>query len=90
VGKTVLVEEGEQRVIVRAGELVVVEHERAAKRGSCVVKPEHVAAFWKLCLPPHAPTPPAPPSWELTFAEGVATTPLGVYEAAAGLAEGVE
>jgi transposase len=87
VGKTVLVEEGEQRVIVRSGELLVVEHARAPKPGACMVKPEHVAAFWKLCLPPGTPTPPARPPWELRFEEGVATTPLWVYEEAAGRAE---
>jgi transposase len=88
VGKRVLVEEGEQRVIVRVGDLIVAEHARAPKPGSCMVHPEHVAACWKLCLPPGAAVPTALPPWQMTFEEGVATTPLAAYEQAAGLTEG--
>lgn len=84
VGKEVLVEVGEQRVKIRAGDLILAEHPKAAKPGACMVQPEHAAAFWKLCLPPssgRAGEPQEPPrrSWEVTFSEAVATTPLTAY-----------
>jgi transposase len=83
VGKTVVVEAGEQQVIIRAGELIVAEHPRAVQPGSCVVQRAHVAAFWKLCLPPEGPASDPPPNWQLTFQDGVATRPLLAYAQAA-------
>jgi hypothetical protein len=84
VGKEVLVEVGEQRVKIRAGDLILAEHAKAAKPGACMVQPEHAAAFWKLCLPGvsgREGEPPEPPrrSWDVTFSEAVATTPLAAY-----------
>jgi len=81
VGQTVLVEFGEQRVVIRAGDLVVAEHARAPHPGACMTQPEHVAAFWKLCQLPDPPR--GTPNWQLTFPEGVATRPLSAYEQAA-------
>jgi transposase len=89
VGRTVLVEEGEQRVTVRVGDLILAEHARAPQPGSCMVHPEHVAALWKLCLPPDTPPPPAGPGWQVTFTEGVAQRSLATYEAAVQGAEGL-
>ena len=89
VGRTVLVEEGEQRVIVRVGDLILAEHARAPQPGSCMAHPEHVAALWKLCLPPDAVPPPQGPGWQVTFTEGVAQRSLATYEAAAQGAEGL-
>jgi hypothetical protein len=83
VGQTVLVEVGEQQVVIRAGELVIAEHARAPQPGACVVQPAHAAAFWKLCLPPEREAPPARPHWHLTFQEAVTTRPLTDYAQAA-------
>ena len=88
VGRTVLVEEGEQRVTVRVGDLILAEHARAPQPGSCMVHPEHIAALWKLCLPPDTPPPPAGQGWQVTFTEGVAQRSLATYEAAVQGAEG--
>jgi transposase len=82
VGQTVLVELGEQRVIIRAGDLILAEHDRAPHPGACMTRPEHVAAFWKLCQPPDPAPASRPPAWQLTFQEGVATRPLSAYEQA--------
>jgi transposase len=89
VGRTVLVEEGEQRVIVRVGDLILAEHARAPQPGSCMVHPDHVAALWKLCLAPGKEPPPSGPGWQVTFTEGVAQTPLAAYEESVARAEGV-
>jgi transposase len=89
VGRTVLVEEGEQRVIVRVGDLILAEHARAPQPGSCMAHPAHVAALWKLCLPPGKEPPPTGPGWQVTFTEGVAQTPLSAYEQAAQGTEAV-
>jgi transposase len=83
VGQRVLVELGEQRVIIRAGDLVVADHARAPQPGSCVTDPQHAAAFWKLCLPPDPESPGRAPHWQLTLSEGVVTRPLSAYEQAA-------
>jgi hypothetical protein len=79
VGKTVLVEEADQRIIIRAADLIIAEHPRAVRPGSSVVQKEHVSAFWKLAQATSNPRPAAPP-WQLTFQESVATTPLSHYE----------
>jgi transposase len=88
VGQPVLVELGESQVTIRRGERLVAQHPRAPHRGACMVDRAHVAAFWKLAMPPSSettvPERPAPHPFELTFSEGVATTPLSVYEAVAG------
>jgi transposase len=79
VGKTVLVEEADQRIIIRTADLIIAEHPRAVRPGSSVVQKEHVSAFWKLAQATSNPRPAAPP-WQLTFQESVATTPLSHYE----------
>jgi transposase len=79
VGKQVIVEEAGQRVIIRAGDLVLVEHQRAEKEGSCITLPEHVAAFWKLAVA-GGPARPSVPPWQLTFEQEVAARPLSSYD----------
>jgi transposase len=83
VGQTVLVELGEQRVLIRAGDLIVAEHARAPHPGACMTHPEHVAAFWKLCQRSDPPPAGRTPHWQLTFQEDVARRPLTAYEQAA-------
>jgi transposase len=82
VGTRVLVEVGEQRVVIRAGDLVVADHPRAPQPGACMTHPDHVAAFWKLCQGADPPPTAQTPNWRLTFQEGVATRPLAAYEQA--------
>lgn len=85
VGRTVLVEEHGSELRIRCGEVILAEHRRAERPGSQVVTPEHAAALWTLSTGGNAP-PPAheTPQFQLTFAEGVATTPLAVYAALHG------
>jgi transposase len=80
VGQTVVVETSPQKVILRAGDLILTEHAPAPHPGACMVHREHVEALWKLTLGDRSAPSPAPP-WQLTFAEGVATTPLAHYAA---------
>jgi hypothetical protein len=77
VGKRVVVEQGEQRIIVRSGEIIIAEHERARRSGECVADPVHVAEMWKLSLA-RQEVPPKPPS-RLLF-QPVQSTPLAIYE----------
>lgn len=84
VGQEVVVEAAGHKVTIRAGDLVIAEHPRAPKEGSCMVRPEHVAAFWKRSLssegePSRLKTPP----WQLTFDQAVSARPLSFYEEAA-------
>lgn len=78
VGSRVIVERGEQRVVVRAGELVIAEHAPAPRPGACMTQKQHVEALWRLSLQ-RTSAPPAP-SWHIGFREPVATTPLAAYE----------
>lgn len=81
VGQTVIIECGEQRVVIRSGDLVIAEHLPAPRPGSCMVQKEHVEALWRLSLE-RRPAPPAP-RWQIGLHESVATTPLSTYEEAA-------
>jgi transposase len=77
VGKTVVVEHNEQKVIIRSEDLIIASHEAARKSGSCVTSREHVEAMWKLSV--GRAMPPAP-SWKLTFNQSVAAVCLSTYE----------
>jgi len=78
VGSRVIVERGEQRVVVRAGDLIIAEHAPAPRPGACMTQKEHVEALWRLSLK-RTSIPPAP-SWHIGFREPVAVTPLAAYE----------
>ena len=89
VGQPVLVEQGENRITLRQGERLIAEHPRAKRRGECVVDRAHIAAFWKLAMPPNASgsSPVEERSarrFEVRFTDAVATTPLSVYEGVTG------
>ena len=77
VGKTVVVEHDEQKVIVRCKDLIIATHDAARKTGSCVTSREHVEEMWKLSV--GRQMPPAP-SWKLTFNGSVAAVSLSTYE----------
>lgn len=78
VGSRVIVERGAQRVVVRAGDLIIAEHSLAPRPGACMTQKEHVEALWRLSLQ-RTSAPPAP-SWHIGFREPVAITPLAAYE----------
>ena len=54
VGSRVVVERGEQRVVVRSGDLIIAEHAPAPRPGACMAHKEHVEALWRLSLRRHA------------------------------------
>jgi transposase len=77
VGQKVVVEQGEQRIVVRHGRVIIAEHERARGTGECVADPRHVAEMWKLSL--RRQEVPPKPQTKLLF-QAVQSTPLAVYE----------
>lgn len=77
VGRTVVVEQGDEKITIRLGDLIIAEHAKASKAGSFMVKPEHIEALWKLSL---KRPPPRTPHFELTFNEQVARADLSRYE----------
>ena len=77
VGKTVAIEHHDQRIIIRAAEMIIAEHPKATTPGRCVAAKEHVEALWKLSL--LRPMPPTP-RWWMTFNQIVQATPLEVYQ----------
>lgn len=76
-GHTVSIGQQEQKIIIRAQDMIVAEHLPASKAGSSVADPAHLAALWKLSL---QTTKTPPPRWQLTFDQQVATTPLAAYQ----------
>lgn len=80
VGRKVIVEQGEQKVIVRLGDCVIAEHRPATRVGDCIADPTHIAAMWQLAM---ARTSPPAPSSRLLFQQTVAVRPLSIYEEAA-------
>lgn len=77
VGKKVVVEQGEQRIVVRRGEIIIAEHDRARRAGECIADPAHVAEMWKLSLA-RKEVPPRVP--ERLLFQAVEARPLAVYE----------
>jgi len=78
VGQRVIIEQGEQRIIVRLGEVIIAEHSPATRAGECRAHPEHVAEMWRLA---YARTM-VPRAYETValFQQPVAERPLSVYE----------
>lgn len=81
VGQKVIVEQGEQRVVVRLGEVIIAEHSKAKTVGACVANPAHVAEMWKVSLQ-RQQVPPR--SNERLLFQAVQATPLVVYEEVLG------
>ena len=77
VGQKVIVEQGEQRIVVRLGEIIIADHARAVRAGQYVADPVHIAEMWKISLN-RSHVPPRPKE-KLLF-QVVQTTPLAVYE----------
>ena len=65
-GKPVLVEAYEQKIVIRSGDLIIAEHQRATQPDSSIVQPEHVAALWQLSLQRPRPLLPAGSSTSAT------------------------
>lgn len=78
VGQTVIVTLREHRVVIRSGDLIVAEHDKADQPGSCVAAREHLAELWKLSL---ATSDGPVPQWQMNSCQDVARTPLSLYEA---------
>jgi hypothetical protein len=59
VGQTVLVElhSAQQRVVIRAEQVIVADHPQATTRGATVSDPAHLAALWQLTLAQSASSP---------------------------------
>ncbi len=77
-GKTVLVGQREQSVVIRCEQMIVAEHVAADRRGSTMADPDHVAAMWKLTLGKSREE--IVPRWNVRFDAPVAVAPLSVFD----------
>lgn len=82
VGKTVLIEQEEQTIRVRSGDLIIAEHRLAERKNAEVVTSEHLAKMWRLSLERTAV--PSSGKLQMLFNQEVATTPLQAYEEVIG------
>jgi transposase len=80
-GQEVFIGHQENRIVIRAHDMIVAEHIPAKKIGDTVVDPAHLEAMWKLSL---KSTSAPPPRWQLTFSQQVTATPLAAYQEVAG------
>jgi len=78
-GQTVLVGKEGQRIVIRAGDMIVAEHALSPEAGATMADPLHVQALWRLSL---QKTRLPVPRWQLTFKEEIQTTPLSRYQEA--------
>jgi hypothetical protein len=81
VGQTVAVTIDDQRIVVRADDLIIAEHPKAVTRGSCLTHKEHLDELWKLALAGTGQK--QHPRWHVSWQGDVAVTPLSRYEEAA-------
>ena len=77
VGKTVVVEEAGQRILIRSSDLILFDHPKAERKGATIIAPEHIEAMWKMTLERPGP---ALPHWEITFKQEVAEVRLEDFE----------
>jgi transposase len=77
-GKSVVVGQRENRIIIRCGEMIVADHPVAERKGIIVADPEHVAAMWKLTLGKSEAE--LMPRWNVRFDAPVAAAPLAVFD----------
>lgn len=65
------------KILIRSADLILAEHEPAARPGSCIADKAHLQELWKRSTPPSdAPLP----SWQIRFDQAVVVTSLSVYE----------
>jgi len=77
VGQSVVVMLREHKIIIRSGNLIIAEHDKAERRGSCVASKEHLSELWKLSL---AACEGPLPHWQMNFRQDVAAAPLSQYD----------
>jgi transposase len=78
-GQEVFIGQRENRIVIRAKDMIVAEHAPAQKAGASVADPAHIEALWKLSL---NNTAPPPPRWQLNFHQQVEAAPLTAYQEA--------
>ena len=77
-GKSVVVVQREQRVLIRSDQMIVAEHEVAVRRGSTMADPQHIAEMWTATL---GKTEQAiMPRWHVRFDAPVATASLSAFD----------
>lgn len=81
VGQKVFVEQGEQRIFIRTGDLIIAEHNLAQGSNKCIVKEEHIQAMWKMTVEKQK-VPPL--KKDKTLFQEVQQRPLIAYEEVIG------
>lgn len=76
-GRPVIVTQRDGKVIIRSGDMIVAEHEPAAKPNMTVAAREHVESMWKLSVDNGSALLP---HWVVTFDESVQRRALEAYE----------
>lgn len=77
-GKSVIVAHRDQKIVIRCGEMIVAEHAVAARKGTTVADPEHLAAMWTLTL--GKTENEIMPRWHVRFDAPVATASLAAFD----------
>lgn len=78
-GKSVIIEQSQQKIKIYCNDLIVAKHKIADKPNSTVSKHEHISAMWKLTLQ-QSSKPKTSQSWEMLQEQQVESRSLNVYE----------
>jgi transposase len=77
-GKSVVVSSVGGVVVVRADDMVITEHAKAATSGQCIVHKEHLAELWKITE--EQTRQPERSKWHLSFTQTVQQASLAQFE----------
>lgn len=80
-GKSVVVTAVGGQIVVRADDVVIAEHPKAARAGQSIVHKEHIAELWKITE--EQTRLPERTKWHMRFSQSVQQAPLSAFEAVA-------
>ena len=80
VGKAVIVEDSQQKILVKAQELIIAQHNKAERAGLCIADKRHIDEMWRLTVGKSSEQAEKLPSWQIKFEQVVESRNLSVYE----------
>lgn len=80
VGKAVIVEDSQQKILVKAQDLIIAQHNKAERAGLCIADKRHIDEMWRLTVGKSSEMAEKLPSWQIKFEQVVENRKLSVYE----------
>ena len=80
VGKTVIVEDSQQKIQVKSQDLIIAQHQKASISGLSIADSRHIDEMWRLTVGKSSEQAEKLPSWQIKFEQVVESRSLSVYE----------